>query len=87
MDATLAVISLGSNDGGADTRASLEAVRSRVHADRVVWIAPCLGARAEVLAIAASYGDQVVSFTAGRDGVHPQSYPAIARQVLRGDKP
>jgi lysophospholipase L1-like esterase len=88
LDVTLAVISLGSNDGSADTTAALETVRSRVHADRVVWLIPNVGAREHVLAVAARHGDRVVDVRpyVGTDGIHP-AYQPIARQVTRGDVP
>lgn len=84
---TWAVISAGSNPpgGGANLRANLEAIRARITADRIVWVAPA-NARAAwtVRAVAGAHGDRVASFLAGGDGVHPMSYGALARTV-RGE--
>jgi hypothetical protein len=80
---TWAVISAGSNDpGNPDLRANLETIRSRIHADRFVWVVPC-DARAAwtVVAVAGFHGDGMASFAPRGDGVHPRSYEALARSV------
>ena len=85
VSAELAVISLGSNDGGADTSAAMDEARSRITAARVVWILPSTGSRAAAVAVAARYGDQTLDVRplVGRDGVHPRpgGYREIARMI------
>jgi hypothetical protein len=75
-------ISAGSNDAANGALSSnLDAIRNRIRAIRVVWIVPRnRRAAAAVRRVAGTYGDAVVSF-ASRDGVHPVSYPALARSV------
>ena len=85
----LVVISLGSNDGRGDTTAALERVRARITAaPRVLWLVPNVGARTEVLAVAAGHGDQVVDIRpfVGGDGVHPteNGYRELARRARGG---
>jgi lysophospholipase L1-like esterase len=81
----LVVISLGSNDGRSDTSASLEVVRSRITAYRVVWILPAVGARDAVRRVAALHGDRTLDVLplVGRDGVHPggSGYRDLARRA------
>lgn len=88
VSAELAITSLGSNDGGADTSAAMDLERSRITAARVVWILPSTGSRAAVIAVAARYGDQVLDVRPllGRDGVHPRpgGYREIARMIVGG---
>jgi hypothetical protein len=76
-----AAISAGSNDpANRNLQGNLEAIRARVRADRVIWILPHNPRAAmTVRAVAAARGDDMVSFAARRDGVHPQSYVALAR--------
>jgi hypothetical protein len=78
----VALIALGSNDASnPQLAANLLALRRRVPAARVTWLAPYNGtASGVVTAIARAFGDAVVppaSFTS-RDGVHPVSYRPIA---------
>ena len=86
VSAALAVISLGSNDGGADTSAAMDEARSRIKADRMVWILPSTGSRAAAVAVAARHGDRTldVRLLVGRDGVHPRpgGYREIARMIV-----
>jgi hypothetical protein len=83
-----AAISAGSNDpANRNLQGNLEAIRARVRAERVIWILPH-NARAAmtVRAVAATRGDAMVSFAARSDGVHPQSYLALARGLdIDGD--
>lgn len=85
VDGDLAVISLGSNDGAAGILQHMRAIRSRVYARRVVWIAPAVGNRDAVIQAAASFGDRVVTFTPGPDGIHPtrQGYRDLAASIGR----
>lgn len=77
----LVVISAGSNDPvNPRLRANLRAARARA-SGRIVWVVPHNGAGPAVRAVAAERGDSAVGFTAGRDGVHPQSYAALARSI------
>lgn len=86
VSAELAVISLGSNDGGADTSDAMDEARSRITAARVVWILPSTGSRASAMAVAARYGDRTLDVRplVGRDGVHPRpgGYREIARMIV-----
>lgn len=84
----LVVISTGSNDP-ANPRLprNLEAIRSKVHAGRVVWVRPVNAtAGAAVASIAARHGDSVVSVKPGRDNVHPRNYHVLAAAVLAAQK-
>jgi len=87
IDADRVVISLGSNDFGADTGPTLESIRAQVKARQVVWIAPAHHA-APVLAVAAAHGDAVVPIPAlSPDSIHPtpRGYRQIAREITRKD--
>lgn len=83
--AAVALIALGSNDPGNPALASnLLAVRRRVSAVRVTWLAPYNPAAARiVLALARSVGDDVVQLSAysTRDRLHPASYRQVARAL------
>jgi hypothetical protein len=78
-----AAISAGSNDpANWALRGNLEAIRAQVRANRFIWIVPRNArAAAAVRAVAGEHGDASVAFAAGRDGVHPRSYVALARGV------
>ncbi|WP_158817601.1 hypothetical protein [Methylocapsa sp. S129] len=78
-----AAISAGSNDpANRALRGNLEAIRQKVRAGRVIWIVPRNAqAAAAVRAVAGAHGDSSVAFSSGRDGVHPRSYPTLARGV------
>ncbi|MGD9739424.1 MAG: lysozyme [Bauldia sp.] len=47
----------------------------------VIWIVPANDTAASVLAVAAEHDDRTVPFAPGRDGIHPRSYAALARDV------
>lgn len=83
VDGNLCILSDGSNDPtNPRLRANVERFRRKVTCSRVVWILPVhKRARAIVRAVAAKWGDPVVSFVPGRDGVHPRSYQSVARSL------
>jgi hypothetical protein len=80
--ADVALIALGSNDASnPQLAANLLALRRRVPAARVTWLAPRDGtASGVVTTIARAFGDAVLPLAAfaSRDGVHPVSYRPIA---------
>ena len=80
--ADVAMIALGSNDANNPLlAANLLAVRRRVSAARVTWLAPYNAiASGVVTTIARAFGDAVLPLAAfiSRDGVHPSSYRPIA---------
>jgi hypothetical protein len=72
---------LAASDGDRPIRLP-EAIRERVRARRVIWIAPRNGrAAAGVRAVAGAHADAAVAFSTGRDGVQPLSYPTLAKSV------
>ena len=83
-DASLLVVSAGSNDPDNPKLAdNLEAIRAKA-TGKVLWILPVnYRARIIVEAVAASHGDMVVAFTPGRDHVHPLSYVPILAEIQR----
>jgi hypothetical protein len=80
-----AVIGLGSNDPyNPQLVRNLVALRQRLSAVRVTWLAPYDPAAAQAaVAIARSFGDDVVylSSVATRDRVHPVSYRQVASSL------
>lgn len=86
------VASLGSNDfprglgaaqraqSEARVRAALDAVAARA-GERLILILPANGARASVQGWAAANGVRTVAFAPGRDGIHPRTYTALAREI------
>ena len=80
--ADVAMIALGSNDASnPQLAANLLALRRRVPAARVTWLAPYdATASGIVRTIARAFGDAVLPLAAfsSRDGVHPISYRPIA---------
>ena len=86
------VVSLGSNDfprgitsrqrvaSDAHVRAALSRVMS-VAGGRVIVVVPANGAHATVASWVAAHGVRSVSFVAGRDGIHPNSYAELASRV------
>lgn len=80
--ADVALIALGSNDASnPQLAANLLALRRRVPAARVTWLAPYNAtASGIVTTIARAFGDAVLPLAAftSRDGVHPSSYRPIA---------
>jgi uncharacterized protein with von Willebrand factor type A (vWA) domain len=77
------VLSAGSNDPrNPRLAANLETMRRRATGGGVVWIAPVEAhARATVEHVAHEHGDRVVTFTPGKDHVHPRSYTELARRI------
>lgn len=77
------VISAGSNNPlDPNLRDQLRLIRANLHADIVIWILPAHPRAAAIArAVAAERGDLVQAFAAGRDRVHPGSYPALRRDV------
>lgn len=88
VQATHVLISLGSNDGSAVSRDSLLELRSRVHAQHVMWLLSPNNSQARLLVtqIAQEHGDRVVSVRpfVGKDGVHPsvRGYRTLAQTWL-----
>lgn len=78
-DADVVLISAGSNPEGHALR-SLFAIRAKV-TGHVVWIVPQNERAALCVKLAAQPGDRLVTFEAGRDGIHPRSYSELARKV------
>ena len=82
-------ISAGSNDPtNHSLTANLEAIRARIHAGQIIWIIPrnIIAAKA-VITTAHRHGDTTVGFLAGHDGIHPQSYVALARDIAAVIRP
>lgn len=86
--ARTAIISLGTNDLGIDTEASLEVLRLRVDAERIFWILPSEtlrpASRAAVIAVAARHKDAIVSIPdhdLSPDRIHPTAngYRGLAK--------
>jgi hypothetical protein len=86
------IVALGSNDfprgiSAAQRRLSDINVRralSRIEAvagRRAIVIVPANGGRATVESWLSSHGLGSLSFSAGRDGIHPRSYGELARRV------
>jgi hypothetical protein len=82
----LAVISLGSNmPTDPNLYVDMRYIRTKVKADRVVWIVPYHRQAAEaVRRVAWLYGDGVVELSdfKSNDRVHPANYPALAKKVM-----
>ena len=76
------VISLGSNDANEDSGGWMQRVRSKLKADRVIWILPSDTVKPQQRAIveraAAKNGDIVLSIKqwVGPDGIHPPTFRA-----------
>ena len=79
------VISAGSNDPyNRNLSSNLEKIRSRIHSRQVIWILPQNRHAADVVdSVAAKHGDNVVSFRAGKDHIHPKSYSVLASDIKR----
>ena len=72
------IISLGANDLGVNTEENLRTLRSRVQADRVLWLLPSQRLKPEqvraVKWVAQDFGDTVIprpEKNISADGVHP----------------
>ena len=85
-NAKLLIVSAGSNDpNNPRLEDNLRAIRAKGNAREVVWILPAnMNAALTVSKVARSYGDRTVSFTPGRDGIHPRSYRALAASIGEG---
>ena len=86
MSYNYAIISLGSNDLGIDTRKELESIRSKVQAKRVYWVLPAIKPAVQeiVRETARRNGDTVLEIRGlSKDGVHPtgQGYKDIFERV------
>lgn len=78
------VLSAGSNDPtNPGLRSNLMAMRRKAGGgSHVIWIEPVdPRARAVVDSVAHANGDRTVSFTPGKDHVHPRSYGELARKI------
>lgn len=82
-DAKMVVISAGSNDGDMD-RLWMALTTMRLQCfHEVIWLAPVDQKRGDIVRkVAAQFRDRVISFSPGPDGVHPFSYPVLARAVM-----
>jgi hypothetical protein len=77
---------LGTNDGRTPTLTYLELIRSKVKADRVLWIVPqaqFAEARSAVLAVADQFRDSIIEIPnkdLARDKIHPTAsgYQSLA---------
>ena len=86
MEYHTVVISLGTNDGRTPTLTYLELIRSKVKADRVLWIVPqaqFAEARSAVLAVADQFRDSIIEIPTkdlARDKIHPTAsgYQSLA---------
>jgi hypothetical protein len=88
------IASLGSNDfprsiapaqraqSEIRVRAALASVLAKT-GSRLLLVLPANGARGLVQGWAAANGVRTVSFAPGRDGIHPRSYTALAREIRR----
>ena len=85
LPAGVALIALGSNDPANPALArNLLAVRRRVSASRVTWLAPYNPAAARVVvSLARALGDDVVQLASysSRDRLHPASYRQVAMSL------
>jgi hypothetical protein len=83
----LAIISLGSNSPtDPNLYVDMRYVRSKIKAERVVWIVPYHRNAAEaVRRVARTNGDGVVELSdyKSNDKVHPASYAAVAKGVMK----
>ncbi|WP_139352308.1 SGNH/GDSL hydrolase family protein [Burkholderia cenocepacia] len=86
------IVSLGINDRDyPGTRANLEAIRARIHAQNVIWILPPailsfgIQKKKDALYVAMRNRDYMknIDQTISADGIHPTNtgYKAIARQL------
>lgn len=82
--ANVLIISAGSNDPRSSTlQSNLQAIQKKAY-DRVIWVAPVHPrASGVVRAVAGKKGEAVVSFTPGRDNVHPKSYRQLAGAIRK----
>ncbi|MCA8457919.1 SGNH/GDSL hydrolase family protein [Burkholderia multivorans] len=92
VQAQTVIVSLGINDRDyPGTRTNLEAIRARIHADKVIWILPSgklsfgTQKKKDALYVAVKHGDEMrnIDLTISADGIHPteRGYRAIAGQL------
>lgn len=77
------IISAGSNDPeNPELYNNLLTARGRMTCRQVIWIIPRHPRAAGIVRmVAAQSGDKYVTFEAGKDGVHPESYMDLANEV------
>ena len=82
--ADLLVVSAGSNDpDNPKLEQNLRAIRAKATGE-VLWIVPVNERAASIVKkVAAVHHDGIISFTPGRDGLHPRSYAPIIAEVNR----
>jgi len=90
VSAGVVLLSAGANDP-ANRRLgeNLAAIRSRVSAGRVIWLAPRDRRAASVVEdVCSRWGDAAIDLATfpSRDNVHPRSYPDVARAVLTSSR-
>jgi hypothetical protein len=80
--AELCIISAGSNDpNNPKLLLNLKTIRGKIDCVKVVWILP-VNPKASSTVRKAAAGDKVVSFTPGKDNVHPKNYNVLAKKCL-----
>jgi hypothetical protein len=81
------IVCVGSNDlSGLALSKKLTRLRLGIRARRVIWLLPYSRSRAlAVRSVAVTFGDEALDLVRfdSRDGVHPVSYPEVARTLLR----
>lgn len=75
------IISLGSNPQPKHLRLSLEQIRSKVHAQNVIWVIPKKDDTPKE--IAELHGDKYVTIDGTVDGIHPTSYQYLTRKIRK----
>lgn len=80
------IISAGSNDPHNPALSiNLHQIRRNAFCGAYVWVVPANGASHSVRQVANFYRDVAVTFTPGRDGVHPASYAELAKKIRAND--
>lgn len=86
----VAFVSAGSNDvGNPRLKDQLIQLRSRIQADRIVWLYPRAPYSAwAVYRVALANRDQAISLArlSSSDGIHPRDYRAAANLIFRGGR-
>lgn len=80
-----AVISAGAADGNS-TKISpyLYVLRRKVVASNVIWVIPDnYYAAYQIKSVAAVYGDRLIFIEAGKDGIHPNSYKPLLKELKK----
>lgn len=87
QSADTVIVSAGSNDPyNKHLRGNCELIRKIAvakGAKKIIWVLPANGAGPVVMAVAVTYHDPMVSFVAGRDGVHPASEGILTADVKK----